>query len=304
LRAGGGLDGGPDGGLDGGLAGGPDGGRAEAAAALRAGGGLDGGRAEAAAPLLAGGRRSVYARFVKRVFDILLGIVALPILGVSTLVISCLVLKEDGRPVFYNAPRVGMGGAAFKMYKFRTMHVDAPDIKEPDGSTYNAPDDPRLTRIGARLRGSSLDELPQVINVLRGDMSFIGPRPDLAEEVALYQGEESLKLLVKPGMSGYAQVFGRNAIPWRDRLALDVVYVRRISFLLDLRIFFKTFAVVFSQEGVYEREGDDMGDNMGDGIGDDIGDGRTLSPRPPQDGGEAAGGDAADTSDGGEADGR
>jgi lipopolysaccharide/colanic/teichoic acid biosynthesis glycosyltransferase len=155
-------------------------------------------------------------------------------------------------PLFYNAPRIGRGGKPFKLYKFRTMIVDAPDLKEADGSTYNAADDPRLTKVGKVLRRTSLDELPQVLNILKGEMSFLGTRPDLAEEVALYRPGEEVKLELRPGLSGYAQVYGRNAIAWHQRLALDAYYVQHLSFILDLKIFFRTFYTVFSTEGVYE----------------------------------------------------
>ena len=195
--------------------------------------------------------RGIYPRVVKRLLDIITGIIALPFVAVSFLIIAILIKREDKGPLFYNAPRIGRDGQVFTMYKYRTMCVDAPDIKESDGSTYNAPDDPRLTKVGVMLRRTSLDEFPQVINVLKGDMSFVGPRPDLADEVALYSGEESLRLSVRPGISGYAQVYGRNAIPWRERLALDVVYIKRQSLILDARIFFKTFAVVLLQKGIF-----------------------------------------------------
>jgi len=199
----------------------------------------------------------MYNRLIKRFFDLLLGIVALPFLGIAILVFGFLIKREDKGPVFYNSPRVGRFGKPFAMYKFRTMYVNAPDIKFSDGSAYSAPDDPRMTRIGARLRKTSLDELPQVLNIIRGEMSFIGPRPDLPDEAALYEGDESRKLEVRPGVSGYAQVYGRNAISWRERLALDVEYVEKIGFLLDVRIFLRTFAVVFSAKGVYGETGDE-----------------------------------------------
>jgi lipopolysaccharide/colanic/teichoic acid biosynthesis glycosyltransferase len=193
----------------------------------------------------------VYDRFVKRLFDILLGIIALPFVLLEFVIVAPIIYCEDKGAVFYKAPRIGKGGKPFTMYKYRSMYMDAPDIKMEDGSTYNAPDDPRQTKIGAFLRKTSLDELPQVLNVLKGDMSFIGPRPDLPEEVALYRANEGRKLKVKPGISGYAQVFGRNAIAWRDRLVLDGYYVDNQSFVLDTQIFFRTFAVVFCGEGVY-----------------------------------------------------
>jgi lipopolysaccharide/colanic/teichoic acid biosynthesis glycosyltransferase len=203
----------------------------------------------------------MYDRVIKRILDILLGVIALPFVALELVIVAPLIYREDKGSVFYNAPRVGRGGRPFIMYKYRSMRMNAPDLKMEDGSTYNAADDPRQTRIGAFLRKTSLDELPQVLNVLKGDMSFIGPRPDLAEEVALYQGEESRKLKVRPGISGYAQVYGRNALPWHDRLALDVHYVEHQSFALDLRIFFKTFSAVFSQEGIYADDGGDEGTN-------------------------------------------
>jgi lipopolysaccharide/colanic/teichoic acid biosynthesis glycosyltransferase len=198
----------------------------------------------------------VYRHVIKRLFDILLSIIALPFVALVLLIVAPLIYREDKGPIFYNAPRIGKNGRPFLMLKLRSMKMNAPDLKMPDGSTYNAPDDPRQTRIGAFLRRTSIDELPQIFNVLKGDMSLIGPRPDLADEVALYQGDEGRKLDVKPGISGYAQVYGRNAILWRDRLALDKYYVDNYGFFLDLRIFLKTFAVVFSREGIYTSEGE------------------------------------------------
>lgn len=123
-----------------------------------------------------------------------------------------------------------------------------------DGSTYNGADDPRMTKIGAFMRKTSLDEMPQFLNVLKGDMSVVGPRPDLRRETELYEGEEGLKLSVKPGITGYAAVYGRNSLPWKQRLSLDVHYVKHISFWLDVKVFFRTFATVFAQEGIYVEE--------------------------------------------------
>ncbi|MDR1183362.1 MAG: sugar transferase, partial [Coriobacteriales bacterium] len=214
----------------------------------------------------------MYRRVVKRLFDILLSIIALPFVALEFVIVAPLIYHEDKGAIFYNALRIGEGGRPFVMYKFRSMRINAPDLKMDDGSTYNAVDDPRQTKIGAFLRKTSLDELPQVLNVLKGDMSLIGPRPDLAEEVALYQGNESRKLEVRPGISGYAQVYGRNALAWRDRLALDVYYVEHLSLSLDARIFFKTFSVVLSQEGVYaadEQSDDDVEQDEGDGAEQD-----------------------------------
>lgn len=196
----------------------------------------------------------MYERFGKRACDLAVGIVALPIVLLVIAVLAPFIHFEDKGPVFYNAPRVGKDGRDFKMYKLRSMKVNAPDLVMEDGSTYNGADDPRMTRVGAFMRKTSLDEMPQFLNVIKGDMSVVGPRPDLRRETELYQGDEGLKLTVKPGITGYAAVYGRNSLPWHDRLALDVFYVRNVSFALDVKVFFKTFATVFKQEGVFVED--------------------------------------------------
>ncbi len=193
----------------------------------------------------------MYRHGIKRILDILLGLIALPFVLLAILILAPCIYFEDKGPVFYNAPRVGLNGREFKMYKLRSMKVNAPDLVMADGSTYNGADDPRMTKIGAFMRKTSLDELPQFFNVLLGDMSVVGPRPDLKRETELYEGNEGLKLTVKPGITGYAAVYGRNSLPWKQRLKLDVYYVDHVSFLLDAKIFFRTFAVVLGQEGVY-----------------------------------------------------
>ena len=197
---------------------------------------------------------TIYDRFGKRACDIAVGLAALPVVGAATAACGAAIKREDGGPVFYNAPRVGKNGRDFTMYKLRSMKVDAPDLVMEDGSTYNGADDPRMTKIGAFMRKTSLDELPQFLNVLKGDMSVVGPRPDLRRETELYEGEEALKLTVKPGVTGYAAVFGRNSLPWHDRLALDVHYVKNRSFLLDAKVFLRTFSAVFKQDGIYVEE--------------------------------------------------
>ena len=196
----------------------------------------------------------MYLRFGKRICDLAVGIVALPFVLIIMAVLAPLIHFEDRGPVFYNAPRVGKDGRDFKMYKLRSMRVNAPDLVMEDGSTYNGADDPRMTRIGAFMRRTSLDEIPQFLNVLKGDMSVVGPRPDLRRETELYQGDEGEKLTVKPGITGYAAVYGRNSLPWHDRLALDVYYVRNVTFALDVKVFFRTFATVFKQEGIYVED--------------------------------------------------
>ena len=201
----------------------------------------------------------MYVRFVKRLLDIVVGLIALPFVLIIIAILAPIIKHEDAGPVFYNAPRVGKDGVDFKMYKLRSMRVNAPDLVMEDGSTYNGADDPRMTKIGAFMRKTSLDEMPQFLNVLKGDMSVVGPRPDLRRETELYEGEESLKLKVKPGITGYAAVYGRNSLPWKQRLKLDVYYVKNVTFLLDEKVFFRTFATVFAQEGIYVEEGDEAG---------------------------------------------
>ena len=194
---------------------------------------------------------TIYDRFGKRACDIAIGLAALPVVGAVIAGCGAAIKREDGGPIFYNAPRVGKGGRDFTMYKLRSMKVNAPDLVFEDGSTYNGADDPRMTEIGAFMRKTSLDEMPQFLNVLKGDMSVVGPRPDLRRETELYEGEESLKLTVKPGITGYAAVFGRNSLPWHDRLALDVYYVKNKGFLMDAKVFLRTFSTVFKQDGIY-----------------------------------------------------
>ena len=196
----------------------------------------------------------MYLRVGKRICDLVVGLVALPFVQIIIAVLAPIIHLEDKGPVFYNAPRVGKDGRDFKMYKLRSMRVNAPDLVMEDGSTYNGADDPRMTKIGAFMRRTSLDEIPQFLNVLKGDMSVVGPRPDLRRETELYEGDEGEKLTVKPGITGYAAVYGRNSLPWHDRLVLDVYYVRNVTFALDVKVFFRTFATVFKQEGIYVED--------------------------------------------------
>ena len=193
----------------------------------------------------------MYRRFFKRLLDIVVSLVALPLVLLVIAVLAPVIYFEDKGPVFYNAPRVGKDGRPFVMFKLRSMKVNAPDLTMADGSTYNGSDDPRMTKVGAFMRRTSLDEFPQFLNVLGGSMSVIGPRPDLERETLLYEGNEREKLLVKPGITGYAAAYGRNSLPWHDRLAMDVFYVHNVSFAFDVKIFFHTIKTVFAQEGVY-----------------------------------------------------
>lgn len=193
----------------------------------------------------------MYKSCVKRILDLTLAILLLPFLFLLTSLLAPLIFIEDGGSPFYISERLGKGGRVFKMYKFRTMMVNAPDIRNKDGSTYNSGSDSRLTKLGRLLRSSSIDELPQIINILKNDMSFIGPRPDLPEHIRLYSRRDLIKLKVLPGITGYNQAYFRNAICFKERLKNDVYYVKHISFLLDLRIFFKTIVIILTRKGIY-----------------------------------------------------
>src|SRR5699024_4129070 len=139
-------------------------------------------------------------------------------------------------PVFYISSRLGRNSKIFKMYKFRSMKVNAPDIRNIDGSTFNSADDDRLTKIGKFIRRTSIDELPQLINVLKGDMSLIGPRPDLPGAINDYTGNDIKKIQIRPGITGYNQAYFRNSLPQKEKFKNDVYYVDNLSFGLDIKI--------------------------------------------------------------------
>jgi len=195
----------------------------------------------------------MYPKYIKRIFDILFAIILLPPVLFVIILFGFLIKLEDRGPVFYCGKRLGKNGKVFKMFKLRTMKVNAPDIRNPDGSTYNSIDDPRLTRIGKFLRKTSLDELPQIFNILKGDMSFIGPRPDLPDHIHYYEGDEFKKLDVLPGITGYNQAYHRNSVEWKKRLENDVYYVKNISFILDLKILIRTIIIVLLRRGVFNE---------------------------------------------------
>ena len=188
----------------------------------------------------------------KRIEDLVLGIpltlVALPILAVIGLAIAL----ESGGPVFYVDERIGAGGRPFRMVKFRTMIHGA--VGQGMGRLVSHRDE-RITRVGAALRRWSADELPQILNVLRGDMSIVGPRPTYAEQVARYTERDRGRLRAKPGITGLAQVSGRNDLSWRERIDLDLAYVERLSPGLDLLILLKTPITVVRGAGLYGRSG-------------------------------------------------
>ncbi|ARJ39630.1 UDP-phosphate galactose phosphotransferase [Sporosarcina ureae] len=196
----------------------------------------------------------MYRNIVKRLIDIVISLITLPILLLILSVVGILIKTEDRGPIFYKADRLGKNGVPFHMFKFRTMKVNVPDIRNEDGSTFCSGSDPRLTKIGKALRETSVDELPQLVNVLFGQMSLIGPRPDLVEMLSVYEGREVQKLDVVPGITGYNQAYFRNSISMRKRFENDVFYVDNLSFLLDVKIFFKTLHLLIQRKHVYNEE--------------------------------------------------
>ncbi|WLR55463.1 sugar transferase [Mesobacillus subterraneus] len=193
----------------------------------------------------------MYNSIFKRVIDLFFAFLVLPFWFILLCGIAPLIYLQDKGPIFYNSPRLGKDGKIFKMYKFRSMKVNAPDIRNEDGSTFNAESDPRLTNIGRLIRKTSIDETPQLLNIIKGDMSFIGPRPDLPEHKEFYKGTEERKLEVRPGVTGYNQAYFRNTIPWKERIQNDIYYIDNQSFYLDFKIIFKTIESVLKQEDVY-----------------------------------------------------
>lgn len=194
----------------------------------------------------------MYSRFVKRLLDICVGIFFLPVVFLFSLVVGILIKIDDGGPVFYHAKRRGYRGKTIRMLKFRSMKVNAPDIRNADNSTFNSENDERVTRVGRFLRKTSIDEIPQLINVLLGDMSLIGPRPDMAgRSYNELTDLEKARLEVKPGITGYSQAYFRNSITAEEKYKHDCYYVKNHSFLLDLRIIFKTISIVLKKQNVY-----------------------------------------------------
>ena len=181
---------------------------------------------------------------MKRLFDILLAALALVVLGLPMLVLAGMVRSRLGSPVLFQQVRPGRYGRPFKMVKFRTMR----DAIDADGNPL--PDSERMTPFGSLLRSSSLDELPELWNVLKGEMSLVGPRPLLMEYLPLYTVAQTRRHEVRPGVTGWAQINGRNAISWEDKFELDVWYVDNQSFWLDLKILLLTVKKVFVREGI------------------------------------------------------
>lgn len=201
----------------------------------------------------------MYKKFGKRLFDIIGALIILPIFLILLIPVGIGIWVSDRGNIFYNAKRLGKDGKVFTMYKFRSMKMDAPDLRNEDGSTYNGEDDPRLTKIGKFIRKTSIDELPQVINILKGDMSFIGPRPDLPEHMAMYEDDEIRKLEVLPGITGYSQAYYRNSIEWKERIKNDIYYIDHVTSIMDIKIIFKTAESILFRKNVFINSDNELG---------------------------------------------
>lgn len=196
----------------------------------------------------------IYEKIIKRLLDLILALIALPFVLIICLIFGILIYAEDRGDIFYIAKRRGVGGSIFGMYKLRSMKMNAPDIRNKDNSTFNSSNDPRVTKIGRFMRKTSIDELPQIFNIIKGDMSWIGPRPITTDRpVSEYDQKRIDRLKVKPGVTGYAQAYFRNNISQEDKLQLDADYAKNISFLFDFKIVLKTIQSVLLQKNIYSN---------------------------------------------------
>ena len=194
-------------------------------------------------PYRPGRSGSFYARWGKRGFDLAAGLVILLVFGLGMLLIALLIRLEDGGPVFYRQERIGRDGHAFRLTKFRSMCSGA---EHKGAGILVEKNDARITRVGRILRKLSLDELSQVFDVLRGDMSLVGPRPGLRYQAELYDAEQAGRLAVRPGITGWAQINGRNSITWPERIRLDLAYLDQMSFLKDIQILLRTIPAILA----------------------------------------------------------
>lgn len=186
----------------------------------------------------------MYRKYIKRLLDFILSLIALVVLSPIILVIAILVRIKLGSPVIFKQKRPGLNEKIFTLYKFRTMT----DAKDETGNLL--PDNVRLTKFGKILRSTSLDELPELFNILKGDMSIVGPRPLLVKYLPLYNKNQKHRHDVRPGFTGWAQCNGRNAISWEEKFDLDIYYVKHLSFFIDVKILFKTVKIVLLREGI------------------------------------------------------
>ena len=186
----------------------------------------------------------LYKKIFKRPFDLFFGLVVFSLASPFYIAITILIRLKLGKPILFRQQRPGLNENLFCLYKFRTMN------NKTDASGNLLPDAERLTNFGKFLRSTSLDELPELINILKGDMSFVGPRPLLKEYLPLYSKEQARRHLEKPGLTGWAQINGRNAISWQKKFELDIMYIDNLSFFLDMKIIFLTIIKVFQRKGI------------------------------------------------------
>ena len=198
-----------------------------------------------------------YEKYVKRPQDFCCALAALILLSPVLAVTAYLVKKKLGSPVIFRQKRPGLNGKIFEMWKFRTMT----DVRDADGNLL--PDEVRLTEFGKKLRSSSLDELPELVNILKGDMAVVGPRPQLVKDMVFFDDNTFKRQRVRPGLTGLAQISGRNAISWDDKFEYDSVYISNITFLKDIEIIFKTFKRVVKRDGI-DTEGFATAEDYGD----------------------------------------
>lgn len=196
-------------------------------------------------------------KLIKRLFDICVCLVLLPIFLILYVVIGIAIKLEDGGPIFYKSKRIGKDLKIIDMYKFRSMKVNAPMIVNSDGSTYNSATDDRVTKVGHFIRETSLDEIPQILNVLKGDMSIVGPRASTPFDDGSHDflSDEIDKVKVRPGITGYTQAYYRNNASVRDKRLMDAWYANNCSLWLDIKILFKTIFTVLKHENLYTNEG-------------------------------------------------
>ena len=190
---------------------------------------------------------TLYGKFGKRLFDVLFSASLLIVLSPVILIIALIVYVKMGRPILFSQERPGLNEKIFTLYKFRTMT----NAYGPDGKLL--PDSSRLSRFGKILRSTSLDELPELWNILKGDMSFVGPRPLLVQYLSLYSDEQRHRHDVRPGLTGLAMIHGRNNLNWNDKFAYDLQYVKQQSFLLDMKILLWTVVITLKREGITEK---------------------------------------------------
>ena len=189
----------------------------------------------------------MYAKYIKRILDFILSLIVLIVLSPVLLVVAILVRIKLGSPIIFKQQRPGKDEKIFILYKFRTMT----DKKDENGNLL--PDSERLTKFGKVLRSTSLDELPELVNILKGDMSIVGPRPLLVEYLPLYSEEQKHRHDVRPGLTGLAQVSGRNTLSWEEKFNDDLQYIKHITFFEDMKIIFMTVAKVFKREGIAQE---------------------------------------------------